>query len=790
MTSSEIAVPAAEPQPDSAPWLTIGRFAMILAGLIFVAYPQVVLGFHSFVFRDYGLFGYPLAYYHKECFWRGEIPLWNPYNNFGLPYLAQWGTMVLYPPSLIYILLPLPWSLALFTLLHQLFGGIGMFVIARRWTGNSLAAGAAGIAFTFHGFVLNSLMWPNYSATMAWMPWVILTLARAWKDGERWILVAALAGGMQMLSGTPEVILFTWLLAGGLWLVENFETWGKRAVAGLRLVLIVLLVTGLAAAQLFPFLELLHHSDRTSSFDTGQWPIPRWGWANLFVPLYRMHGTGAGVFFQKDQNLTSSYYGGIAVIVAAFLALMWIRNRRVWFLFGATVIAFVFAMGSNTPIYEWLRKAFPAIGFMRYSSKAVISMAFTLPALAAFGIAAWMAVRDSAQQQRRRAYCAMGSIGFTVILVAGIAAHAHWVPYGDVASASALTNAGIRAAFLLATAAGCWWLTRELTAKRRVLLHVFVLGMFFFDLLTHVPQQNPTVDREALTVTIPWLKYMRPRPTLGESRAALSITAQEQYVFGATPNLTETHIAHRNGLFANINLVEAMPKADGFYALYIKEERDVASRMFQDENNPRSELGRFLGLSQVTAPTNVVVWHARTNYLPVVTTGQLPIFEDSETTLYALMATNFAPERVVYLPLHASNQVHGISPGAAIIKSRDIKTERVSLNVTASAPSMVVIAQAYYPRWKAFLDGRPTVLLRANHAFQAVQVPAGDHHIDVVYQDRPFQIGAAISLLSLLGIVVAWARCSRKRTNNALDQDNIPVETLRNQPVEDICHTR
>src|SRR5687768_18605655 len=109
---------------DSAAWLTTKRFLMLLGVLIFVAYPQVVMGFHSFVFRDYGLFGYPLAYYHKECFWRGEIPLWNPYNNFGLPYLAQWGTMVLYPPSLIYLLLPLPWSLALFTLLHQLFGGV------------------------------------------------------------------------------------------------------------------------------------------------------------------------------------------------------------------------------------------------------------------------------------------------------------------------------------------------------------------------------------------------------------------------------------------------------------------------------------------------------------------------------------------------------------------------------------------------------------------------------------------------------------------------------------------
>src|SRR5215211_4930400 len=89
-------------------WLTPRKFVAILGLLIFIAFPQVVLGIHSFVYRDYGLFGYPLAHYYRDSFWRGEIPLWNPYNDLGTPFLAQWGTMVLYPPSLIYLLLPLP----------------------------------------------------------------------------------------------------------------------------------------------------------------------------------------------------------------------------------------------------------------------------------------------------------------------------------------------------------------------------------------------------------------------------------------------------------------------------------------------------------------------------------------------------------------------------------------------------------------------------------------------------------------------------------------------------------
>ena len=177
---------------------------------------------------------------------------------------------------------------------------------------------------------------------------------------------------------------------------------------------------------------------------------------------------------------------------------------------------------------------------------------------------------------------------------------------------------------------------------------------------------------------------MRPRPTLGESRALLSLTAQQQYLYGGTSNLTETYIAQRNGLFANINLVNAMPKADGFYALYIKEERDIHFRLFQSDNEPRPELGRFLGFCQATAPTNVVVWQARTNYLPLVTAGQFPVFADRNATLDGLMSTNFAPAQIVYLPGNARNQVTVTNVGNARIKSCEVTSHKVSADVTAS----------------------------------------------------------------------------------------------------------
>ena len=199
--------------PGFTPW----RFALLLALLIFAAFPQVLLGLETFVVRDYGFFAYPLAHFQQECFRHGELPFWDPYNNCGVPFLAQWNTMPLYPPSLIYLLLPLQWSLGFFCLLHLWFAGFGMFFLARRWTGlrraevssvfgaynawpvsaqlsgngatatqaaNSFAAAFAGVAFAFNGLTLNLLMWPSHIATLSWMPWVVLAVELA-KVGEK-----------------------------------------------------------------------------------------------------------------------------------------------------------------------------------------------------------------------------------------------------------------------------------------------------------------------------------------------------------------------------------------------------------------------------------------------------------------------------------------------------------------------------------------------------------------------------------------------------------------------------
>ena len=128
----------------------------------------------------------------------------------------------------------------------------------------------------------------------------------------------------------------------------------------------------LSAAQLLPFLDLLRHSHRTAGFDDNLYAMPLWGWANFFVPLFRMTPDRLGVFTHVEQQWTSSYYPGLAVLALAALAVWRRREPRVWLLASVAVLGVWLAMGKNAFLLDWLKTICPPLGFIRFPIKYVL----------------------------------------------------------------------------------------------------------------------------------------------------------------------------------------------------------------------------------------------------------------------------------------------------------------------------------------------------------------------------------------------------------------------------------
>ncbi len=794
------------------------RFALLLALLVFAMFPQVLLGLQTFVVRDYAFFSYPLAYFQRECFWHGELPFWNPYNQCGVPFLAQWNTMPLYPPSLLYLTLPLEWSLSFFCLLHLWFAGLGMFFLARRWTGNNFAASFAGVAFSFNGFTLNLLIWPSHIATFSWMPWVVLAVELAWREGGRKIFLAAIVGALQMLAGGPETIFLTWLLLLALWVQQlvkvgrneraaDFQSAGESAESSvvstdkmsaarcesargamfLRFPLIVAVVFALSAAQLLPFLDLVAHSQRETGYADLRWSMPAWGWANFFVPMVFGYASATG-YGQYGQSWTTSYYPGLGTLWLAVLAVWLVRERRVRLLGIAAVIAFIFALGENTPIYPALRKIIPQLSFITYPVKYIGVAIFCAPLLAAFALARFFPRCSSIGGQERgrparefktethadepsalRSVVAIGAI--MLALIAGIVFWAWRFPFPTDNVHATLLNGLSRAIFLILIGAALLMLIRNAKAVRatnpglRWTVPVILIFVVWLDVLTHEPNQNPSVPLWVYSPGMARAKLeLQPSPSLGGSRLMLSPVTALGFIHSAISDPQNNFLAKRLGFCADVNLLDAMPKVDGFFSLTPRESDDLITSLYysaQDASYPN--LNAFMGVSQITSTNQSFEWLARTNFLPLITAGQQPVFLDAANTLSALTQSNFDGSQIVFLPPETKSLVTVSNQTSAKIFNPKFGNQTVNFEVQANEPSLAVVAQTYYHNWRAYVDGQPTPLLRANHAFQAVQVAKGTHQVRLAYEDRAFEIGAVISGVAWLGCLSALLILRRRQ---------------------------
>ena len=730
-------------------WTSPAIFALLLAAATFAAYPEVILGVRTFFIRDFSRFGYPLAFHHQESFWRGEIPLWNPLNNFGLPFLAQWNTLVLYPGSLFYLLLPLSWSLAVFCLLHQFLGGLGMYLLARRWTGSSLGAALAGMVFAFNGLTLNCLMWPNNIAALGWMPWVISCVERGWSKGGRAICSGAVVAAMQMLAGAPEIILFTWIILALLLAAQCVQNRVVARRVAFRFALLAVLVAGLSSIQLLPFLDLLAHSQRDSSYADSFWAMPPTGWANFIVPLCHFSPSARGVFFQPDQMWTTSYYLGVATLVLAVYAARQIGALRVRLLAALAFVGVILALGENGYLYKWLRPVVPVLGFVRFPIKFVALTVFCVPLLAAFTVQSFQA-RQRAQDPLDGRLFGPVLLG-TVLLIALIVWLAYRYPFPRDDWVETWKNALFRAAFFMA--AWCGLRATILTSGRLSgkLLEVTLVFTVWLDLVTHVPRQNLTIQRAAFQ---PGLVRISPPPGIGVSRVMVSPHSLVKFHFGAISNEFNDYLGTRLGLADNCNLLDGIPKADGFFSMYLREANKIIDSYYYFHSvGDLSRLMDFVNVSHVTAPGTLFDWDFRASFMPFVTAGQQPLFADGNQTFQSICSTNFNPRRVVFLPLEARPYVRA-GPSAAEIRRSSFTAHRGEIEVMAPAESLVVISQGYYHPWRATVDGRPARIWRANYAFQTLAVQPGLHHIELIYRDPIFYSGTVLSLLTLLACLV------------------------------------
>src|ERR1700754_791846 len=133
-----------------------------------------------FTLRDHSDYFQPLRWYTATELQAGRLPLWNPYNASGEPWLGNPQTGVFYPPMWLHVVLPFATAYVFYLFFHVVLLGWGAYLFFSRNASRGAAlAGAAALMFS--GPVLSLLDVSNNFATFAWIPLALWCAAEgAW----------------------------------------------------------------------------------------------------------------------------------------------------------------------------------------------------------------------------------------------------------------------------------------------------------------------------------------------------------------------------------------------------------------------------------------------------------------------------------------------------------------------------------------------------------------------------------------------------------------------------------
>ncbi|HEY7369677.1 MAG TPA: YfhO family protein, partial [Thermoanaerobaculia bacterium] len=98
-------------------------------------------------------------------------------------------------------------------------------------------------------------------------------------------------------------------------------------------------------------------------------------------------------------------------------------------------------------------------------------------------------------------------------------------------------------------------------------------------------------------------------------------------------------------------------------------------------------------------------------------------------------------------------------PGLFVASLVQDSPERVVVAVENRSTGYLVLADAWYPGWRADVDGRRTEIFRADGMFRAVHIAPGSHRVAFVYRPVSVLVGAAVSVAA----AVALAFLARRR---------------------------
>jgi hypothetical protein len=143
------------------------------------------------------------------------------------------------------------------------------------------------------------------------------------------------------------------------------------------------------------------------------------------------------------------------------------------------------------------------------------------------------------------------------------------------------------------------------------------------------------------------------------------------------------------------------------------------------------------------------------------------IAEDDEAARDLMRDSDFDLRNTVVLAEEPDIALPDTPPEDAQAEVISLAPEALTISVTTPENAILTVAQVDYPGWTVQLDDETIEPIRAYGALTAIPLPAGTHTITYRYEPLSFRVGAAISVVTWVGLLVlavfaAWRRMGQR----------------------------
>lgn len=158
------------------------------------------------------------------------------------------------------------------------------------------------------------------------------------------------------------------------------------------------------------------------------------------------------------------------------------------------------------------------------------------------------------------------------------------------------------------------------------------------------------------------------------------------------------------------------------------------------------------------------------DYLPRAFVVHDAILAPDEAAVAAeLTRPAFDPRKVAVLEEASAGALGPLDLAAVGSAARveEYKPTRVTVRADMAGAGLLVLADSYFPGWRAFVDGQEVEVLRADYNFRAVYLPAGEHEVVFRYVPNSFVLGGFTTLVATGALILAliyalWNRYYRE----------------------------